>query len=87
MGTELSVTVGFSLYSLGSDHSTENIRCLAMDLCEPTYRFYRCVRVLRALPRNASTLLLVTYFLRAYLTSRSLTVGLHVTIVTLNLAV
>jgi hypothetical protein len=33
---ELSVFVSFSLYRLGSDHSTENIRCLAIDICEIT---------------------------------------------------
>jgi hypothetical protein len=32
--TGLTIIIGFSLYSLESDHSTENIRCLAMDICE-----------------------------------------------------
>jgi hypothetical protein len=57
-----------------------------MDICEPhrkhrlRHRFYCCMRVLRALSRNGSTVLLVAYLLRAYLPSRSLTMGLHVTI-------
>jgi hypothetical protein len=42
--------------------------------------FYCCVRVLRALPKNGSTLLLVVYLLRASLPSRSLATGLHVTV-------
>jgi hypothetical protein len=36
--------------------------------------------LLQALPRNGSTLLLVAYLLRACLSSRSLAMGLHVTI-------
>jgi hypothetical protein len=36
--TRLHAIFGFSLYSLGSDHSTENISCLAMNICEPTYK-------------------------------------------------
>jgi hypothetical protein len=42
--------------------------------------FHCCVRVLRTLPRNGSTLLLVECLLRNCLQRRSLTVGLHVTI-------
>jgi hypothetical protein len=85
---ELSIIVGFSLYNLGSDHITENNRCLAVDICEPhrkhllRHRFYCCVFVLEALPRNGSTLLLVAYLLRVCLPSRSPTMGLHVTILT-----
>jgi hypothetical protein len=44
------------------------------------HRFYCCVHVLRALPRNGSTLLSVAYLLRACLPSRSLAMDLHVTI-------
>jgi hypothetical protein len=36
--TELTNIVGLSLYSLRSDHRTENIRCLALDIWEPTER-------------------------------------------------
>jgi hypothetical protein len=80
--------VGFLLYSLGSDHSREKIRCLAMDLCEPHRKhllrhwFYCCVRVhvFRALPRNESSLLLVAYLLRACLPRRSLAMNLYVTL-------
>jgi hypothetical protein len=39
-----------------------------------------CVRVLRALPRNGSTLLLVVYLFWAWLLSRCLAMGLHVTV-------
>jgi hypothetical protein len=38
------------------------------------------VRLLRELPRNGSTLLLVAYLLRACLLSRFLAMGLHVTV-------
>jgi hypothetical protein len=85
LNCQLSIIVGFSLYRLGSHHSTENIRCLGMDICEPhrkhilRHRFYCCVHVLRALPRNGSTLLLVACLLRACLPRRSLAVGLHIT--------
>jgi hypothetical protein len=49
---ELSVIVGFSLYRLGLNHSTErkHIHCPATDICEPyrkhllRHRFYCCVR-------------------------------------------
>jgi hypothetical protein len=74
-------------YSLVSDHSTENISlCLAMDICEPTLkhllrrRFSFCVRLLRALLGNGSIILSVGYLWPSSLTSRSLTMGLHVTI-------
>jgi hypothetical protein len=84
--TELAITVGFSLYRLGSDHSTQNISCPAMNISDRhwkhllQHRLYCCVRVLRALPRNGSTLLLVEYLLGACLPRRSLAMGLHVTI-------
>jgi hypothetical protein len=42
--------------------------------------FYCCVRVSRALPSNAPTLLLVAYLLRACLPSRCLAMGICVTI-------
>jgi hypothetical protein len=38
--------VRFSLYSLGSDHSTENIRCLAMDICDPALKTLLATSVL-----------------------------------------
>jgi hypothetical protein len=44
------------------------------------HRFYCCLRVLRTLPRNGSTLFLVPYSLRACLPSRSLAMGLYVTV-------
>jgi hypothetical protein len=44
------------------------------------YRFYCCVRVLRVLLRNGSTLLLVTYLLLACLPCCFLAMGLHVTV-------
>jgi hypothetical protein len=78
--------VGFSLYSLGSDYSTENIRCPAMDTCEPhrkhllRHQLCCCVRVLRALPRDGSTVLLVEYLVRACLPRRSLAMSLHLTV-------
>jgi hypothetical protein len=62
------------LYSLRSNHCTENIRRLAMDICELHrkhllwHRFYCCVRVLLALPRNRSTLLLVELFVAGLFT-------------------
>jgi hypothetical protein len=84
---KLSVIVGFSLYSLGWDHSTENIHRLATYICANPHRkhllqhrFYCCVRVLRVLPRNWSTLLLVAYLLWTSLPRRSLATDLHVTL-------
>jgi hypothetical protein len=61
---ELTVIVGFSLYSLGSDHGTENIRSLAMNIAVPRgehllrHWFYRklsdcCMRF--RLPGNVFT--------------------------------
>jgi hypothetical protein len=41
-GLELSIIVDFSLYSLGSNHNIENVRCLAMDICEPTLKNTSC---------------------------------------------
>jgi hypothetical protein len=43
-------------------------------------RFCCCMRVLRAVPRNWSTLLLVAYFLRSWLPSLSRALCLHVTV-------
>lgn len=57
-----------------------------MDIREPhtkhllQHQFYCCVRVLRALSRNGTTLLLVAYLLQDCLPSRSIAKGLHVTI-------
>jgi hypothetical protein len=72
--------------------SVRTTRCLAMDIFVNPHRkhllrhwFYCCVRVLRPLPRNGSTLLLVAYLLRACLPRRSLAMGLYVTILKLNL--
>jgi hypothetical protein len=79
------IIVGFALYGLGSDHSTENTRCLAVDIWESHRKhllqhwFYCCVRVLRELPRNGSALL-VEYLLRACLPRRSRAVGLYIAI-------
>jgi hypothetical protein len=42
---ELSIIDVFSFYSLESDHSTENIRCLAMDVFELTEKTHRATPV------------------------------------------
>jgi hypothetical protein len=65
--TEVSVTVGFSLYSLGSDHSTENTVPVLLDACitrciatvaarttENTALVFLGACLLRELPRNWS---------------------------------
>jgi hypothetical protein len=44
--SEVSIIVGFSLYSPGSDLSTENIFCLVMDICEPTQKTFFATPVL-----------------------------------------
>jgi hypothetical protein len=75
-----SVTVAFSLYNLGSYHSTENtsvayqwiyVNPHSKQLLQ--YRLCCCVRALQA-----STLLLVAYWLRACLAVRSLGMDLRV---------
>jgi hypothetical protein len=82
---ELSIIFGFSVYSFGSDHSTGNTsddqQWIYANHIENTLSRHRlyCVRLLKVLPRNGPTLFLVEYLLRACLPSRSLAIGLHVT--------
>jgi hypothetical protein len=85
-GSELSIIIGSRYIDSGRTTAQKHTRCPAMDICEQNkkhllrHRFYCCVGVLWALPRNGSTLLLVEYLLRACLPSCSLGMDLYVTI-------
>jgi hypothetical protein len=86
----MPVIAGFSLYNLGSENSTENIHCLAVDICEPhknTSSDTGSIHLFKVpLYSNGSYPIVACVFVAAgiCLPRRSLAMGLHVKICSLK---